>query len=282
MERQTLTRIGIALVTIVAYSQSPVSAQPQTPLAFEVASVKPSGPQSFHGTDGGPGSSSPELYRAGSAPLRLLICIAWNIDCYSQISSKANLDRGEFDIVARIPAGTTKEQFRVMLQNLLIDRFALKMQLESKELPAYEMVVAKSGFKLKEALPGETTLQHDGEAGWPVLPPNRATMAAQNSFSGGYQLVRIKAQQQALAQLAKMLQIGPDEPPIVDKTGLSAKYNFTLEYTKDQPVATADGPPPAPPLSAALLQQLGLQLVSKKLPFDVVVVESVNQVPTEN
>jgi uncharacterized protein (TIGR03435 family) len=282
MERHILTRMGIAIVTILGCLQSPVSAQPQTPLAFEVASVKPSGPQSFHGTDGGPGSSSPELFRAGSAPLRLLICIAWNIDCYFQISSKASLDKGEFDIVARVLAGATKEQFRVMLQNLLIDRFGLKMHIESKEFPAYEMIVTKSGLKLKEAVPGETNLQHDGEIGWPVLPPNRATMAALNSISGGYQLVRIRAQQQALAQLAKMLQSGSDEPPIVDQTGLSAKYNFTLEYVKDPLGATPDSPPPAPLLTTALQQQLGLQLVSKRLPFDVVVVESVKQVPTEN
>lgn len=275
----------IAIATILGCSQSPVSAQPQTsaaPLTFEVASVKPSGAQSIHGSDGGPGSSSPELYRASSASLRLLICIAWNIDCYFQISSKAPLDKGEFDIVARVPARATKEQFRMMLQNLLIDRFGLKMHIESKEFPAYEMVVAKSGLKLKETVPGETNLQHDGEIGWPVLPANGPMMAAQNSFSGGYQLVRIRAQQQALAQLAKMLQIGPDEPPIVEKAGLSAKYNFTLEYVKDPLGATPDGPPPAPLLTTALQQQLGLELVSKKLPFDVVVVESVNQVPTEN
>ena len=281
MERQALTRMGIALVTIVGYSQSPVSAQVAAP-AFEVASVKPSGPQSFHGTDGGPGSNSPELCRAGSSSLRLLICIAWNIDCYFQISSKAPLDRGEFDIVARVPTGATRAQFRVMLQNLLIDRFGLKMHIESKEFPAYELVVAKGGLKLNEAVPGETTLQHDGEIGWPVLPPNRAAMAAQNSISGGYSLVRLKAQQQTLAQLTKFLRIGPDEPPIVDKPGLSAKYDFTLEYATDPPGATPEGPQPAPPLSTALLQQLGLQLVSKKLPFDVIVVESVNQVPSEN
>ena len=77
----------------------------------------------------------------------------------------------------------------------------------------------------------------------------------------------------------------PDEPPIVDKTGLTAKYDFTLEFTRKFRVPLRSGPadpPVAPSLSIALQQQLGLQLVAKKLPFDVMVVDSVDKLPTEN
>ena len=78
-----------------------------------------------------------------------------------------------------------------------------------------------------------------------------------------------------------MLEVG-NELPIVDKTGLTGNYSFTLEYTKDSPGSSPDSPPPAPALPTALQQQLGLHLVSKKLPFDVVVVESFTRTPTEN
>ena len=73
--------------------------------------------------------------------------------------------------------------------------------------------------------------------------------------------------------------------PVADKTGLTAKYDFTLEYSREIPSASANGPadpPVAPSLSIALQQQLGLQLVAKKLPFDVIVVDSADKLPTEN
>jgi uncharacterized protein (TIGR03435 family) len=67
----------------------------------------------------------------------------------------------------------------------------------------------------------------------------------------------------------------------VDKTGLTGKHSFTLEYTTEMPGGSPDAPPVAP-VFTALQQQLGLHLVPKKLPFGVVVVESFNKLPTEN
>jgi uncharacterized protein (TIGR03435 family) len=174
-----------------------------------------------------------------------------------------------------------------MLQNLLKERFALKVHIESKEFPASEMVVAKSGLKIKEAVAGETgprpdpPLSHPGEEAWPEFPANVARMTAMNTTSQGYWLVRLKSQLEPFSALARMLEV-PSDPPIVDKTGLTGNYSFTLEFTRDVPGASPDSPPPAPDLSTALQQQLGLQLVSKKLPFDVVVVESFNKLPSEN
>ena len=66
----------------------------------------------------------------------MLICDARDIDCNFQIAGKAPLAKEEFDVVARVPAGTTKEQFRVMLQNLLIEEFGRRMQIESRMFPA--------------------------------------------------------------------------------------------------------------------------------------------------
>jgi uncharacterized protein (TIGR03435 family) len=75
-----------------------------------------------------------------------------------------------------------------------------------------------------------------------------------------------------------------DDPPIVDKTGLTGKYDFRLEFSREPPGAPpAEAKvPPAPDLFIAVQQQLGLQFVSRKLPFDVTVVDSVDKAPTDN
>jgi len=71
---------------------------------------------------------------------------------------------------------------------------------------------------------------------------------------------------------------------VVDKTGLTGTYDFTFEYTREpRGVRPVDASPPvAPDLFQALQQQLGLQLVAKKLPFDVVVIDSIDKMPTAN
>jgi uncharacterized protein (TIGR03435 family) len=260
-----LRSVSLAIVAAAAVG----AAQTQ----FEVASIKVSGPRSVRGSSGGPGSRDPGEYRFDVASLLDLICVAYDVE-YFQVASKTPLDRQRVDLVAKIPAGTTKEQFRVMLQNLLAERFHLKLHTESREFSAYELGIAKTGGKLTESTNQLTKSTNSAGA-------DRPSMSANFTISGGYQLVKVKAQQQTVSNLARMVR-SPDEPPIVDKTGLTAKYDFTLEFAKEIPTAAANGPadpPVAPSLSTALQQQLGLQLVAKKLPFDVIVVDSVDKLP---
>jgi uncharacterized protein (TIGR03435 family) len=136
-----LTRFGIAaaVTATLAFGQT----------AFDVASIKPSGPKSVRGSDGGPGSKDPTRYTFGRADLRILAMIAYDVDSF-QLSSPIPLDLDEFDLAARIPAGTTKQQFRIMLRNLLAERFHFKLHLISKEFAGYELVVAKTGPKLNQ------------------------------------------------------------------------------------------------------------------------------------
>jgi uncharacterized protein (TIGR03435 family) len=272
------TGIAILLAGVVwAQAKTDTTSQP----AFEAASIKLSGQQSVRGSSGGPGSSDPGQYRFDSATLLDFLAVAYHVQ-YFQISSKAPLDRDRFDLVVKVPAGTTREQFRVMLQNLLAGRFHLKLHIEQQEFPGYELVVAKTGLKLKAD--DGTLLQIPHREGFPDLPPDRPGMRTMNSRSGGFILVRLRAQQEPMPVLAGMLQ-SPGDPPLVDKTGLTGKYSFILEYTTELGNATGSADaqlPEAPSLSVALQEQLGLQLVKKKLPFDVVVIESVDRLPTEN
>ena len=94
-------------------------------------------------------------------------------------------------------------------------------------------------------------------------------------------LVTGVARQQSVANLAGMLHQYNDMP-VVDGTGMADKFDFTLEYSVGLAASPDAEPGDAPDLSRALKQQLGLQIVRRKTPFDFVVVESVDRLPTEN
>jgi uncharacterized protein (TIGR03435 family) len=252
---------------------------------FEVASVKVSSPQSQRGMAGGPGTGDPDRYSFNRATLLDLISIAHHME-YFQVVSKIPLDQERFDIVAKLPTGATRQQLRVMLRNLLVQRFSLKEHTESRDFPVYELEVAKSGPKLTESGSDSSAVQdrRPSDQAFPDLPAGRPGLKTIQTPSGGNVLVRMRARQQPIDELAGWLHT-PDGRPVVNKTGLTGKYDFTFEYA--HPLSSLPSHATAEPLSlpdlfSALQQQLGLQLVRKKLPFDVVVVESVSKFPTEN
>ncbi len=95
-------------------------------------------------------------FTSENTSLRKCIALAYNVseDRDNAISAPDWLNFERYDIAAKFPAGTPLEQVRVMLQNLLADRFKLKLHRESKELPIYALVAAKNGPKLTESAPG--------------------------------------------------------------------------------------------------------------------------------
>ena len=256
-----------------------LAAQAAGAQSFEAASVKMSRPDVQRGSDGGPGSKDPLNYYFHSATLQDLIAIGYDVD-YGQIVSKTALNRDRYDVDAKLPAAPSKADFRAMIRGLLDERFHFKSHTESKEFPGFEMIVAKGGSKLGKQPP-------QSMAGFPQMGPDRPGMSANFSMSGGYTLVRMRGQQQTTADLAsalKRLSGGDPSSFIVDKTGIDGKFDFTLEFARERPGAQEAPPetPSAPSLFTAVQQQLGLQLVSKKVVMPVVVVEAVEQVPTEN
>lgn len=271
------------LITGQAQSQPDAAAQ----LVFEVASVKPSGPQSVRMSDGGPGSRDPERFSFTSTVLRDLLFLAYGLTDYEQqISGPGWIDTEKYDIAVKIPPGTTKKQFQLMLQNLLADRFKLVVHHETKQLPVYELVIGKNGAKLKESggSPGEHAPPSDDRDrdGFPMLPAGSPGFAS--SFGPGLHS-HWTAHQQSMAALAdKLSDRLATGRRVVDKTGLTGKYDFTLAYDME----LAGGPPAAgddAPLASifdAVQQQLGLKLVAGKALFDVVVVDHAEKVPSEN
>src|SRR5512133_841182 len=197
------------------------------PQAFEVASIKPSGPQSGNREAGGPGTPDPGRYRYTTATLEDLIVVAYDIEYY-QVVSKAKIDRDVFDVVAKVPEGATKAQFRIMLQNLLADRFHLKFHREVRDFSGYELVVAKSGPKLTPSI-ADAPPRAAADDEFPGLPPGKPGLMNAQVRRNGYYLVRVQGRQKTMADLATALNV-PGHGPIVDKTGLTGKYDFTLEY----------------------------------------------------
>jgi uncharacterized protein (TIGR03435 family) len=260
-----------------------------------VASVKASGPGSGRHARGGPGTSDPGQYRFDHASLLALISVAYHVDRF-QVSSKTSLDQDFFDVAAKVPPGATREQFRSMLQNLLAERFHLKLHKESRDFPAFALTVAKGGSKMRASAVNPAAESATGPfqasaEGFLEIPPGRSGMASRYSLDGGFIVIRVTGQSQTAAILASALQAGlqsapgPDNgTPVVDRTGLNGTYDFHLEYSLELPAVTGADPklPPVPDVFAAVTRQLGLQLVRKKLPFDYLVIESFARTPVEN
>jgi uncharacterized protein (TIGR03435 family) len=222
-------------------------------------------------SDGGPGSHDPTRYSFGRATLHDLLYTAWNLEDYQQISGPGWLASEPYDIEAKIPPGTTKDQFRQMLQNLLAERFKLKLHVESRDFPVFELVVGKNGPKLTESVEGRPMKPPEG---FPEPPANRPGYLMHNDASG----TRMSAHEVTMAMLVHALRHHAGRV-LVDKTGLTGKYDFTLQFNEWEGRPPVDDPSPS--LSTAL-QQLGLKQVDGKAPFDFLVIEHVEKVPTEN
>jgi uncharacterized protein (TIGR03435 family) len=228
--------------------------QPAPPPAFEVASVKPNTSESGSSRTSGTTGQLTITNRS----LKQLIEMAYSVQDF-QIAGPEWLSAAKFDIVAKIPAGAQTDQRPAMMQSLLAERFHLAVHRDSREMPAHALVVAKSGPKMQQVEPGGTNMNNSGNNNSRHITAERVSMAA-------------------LAEtLARIV-----EHPVVDQTGLPGVYSLKLEYTPDN--AKSDRPDGAagPSIYTALQEQLGLKLQTQKLPVEIIVVDRVERVLTEN
>lgn len=291
---------ALALVVIGAAMalSSPLRAQDQVqdPLPrFEVASVKPSkGPTGERGQPGGgyTATRTAKFFIADAfffgTPLQMSRVIGgppWiDADLY-EINAQASTPW------QRSPDGPPRELF-LMIRSLLQERFKLKTHMETRELPVYELVLARADGALGPQLRRSTSdcdaiiaaVQAGGSppARQPNEPPPCGAMRGP---------ARVLAGGLPMAQFANMLTLvmadanGPagrdDARMVIDKTGLSGRFAFTLAWT---PERMPEAPPPpgippidpnGPPLVTALQEQLGLKLQSARSRMDVVVIDSV-------
>lgn len=134
--QRSVSRIRRSRWTLLVGLVAHLAANGQT--TFDVASVKPSAPipdLRLADCKGGPGTSDPERFFCNNMSLKSFVSIAYDVP-YAQVNGPDWLTFGEFEINAKVPSGSTREQFRTMLQALLIERFRLKVRLDKKTLMA--------------------------------------------------------------------------------------------------------------------------------------------------
>jgi uncharacterized protein (TIGR03435 family) len=257
-------------VAALGISISGTFAQPSTPRpkfdAFEVATIKTTDPDAKGRYIIMQGN---HRFVEKAYTLKLLIAAAYDLNPRTISGGPEWIESDHYDILAETPGEVrpTHDEQMSMLRNLLADRFKLTFHREQKVLSIYELEVAKNGPKLKAS----TAPPDDPPALISTVYPQRIVMPARNV---------------TMSDLARLMQRAILDRPVVDKTGLSGRYDFDLEWAPDEtqfggevPVAPADAP--SPPFFSAIQQQLGLRLEATKGPIAALVVDKAER-PSAN
>jgi len=262
--------------------------------SFEVATIKPASSQPR------PSSTSPAEVQIFNVTVRNLIEQAYGIPWTSAENERVLggptwLDSNHYDIVARIPADVAevqqtlsrdqqKQQISLMLQSLLAERFHLKLHFETKVLTVHALVVAKTSPGLVESKKQpQSAAQESAVAIRLPSKPEDARHGVVVFYKG--QAAEMTGRQASMDDLVRWF-AGYSEVggrPVVNQTGLSGVYDFTLRWTRQSlggsPADAADSD--APPLFSALPDQLGLRLKTAKAPVEVIVVDHTDP-PSDN
>jgi uncharacterized protein (TIGR03435 family) len=283
--------------TIVCITVFGQQARPE----FEVASIRPVTAETGQITAGVHVDDAQVRFTRLS--LKDLIGIAYKVKIY-QISGPDWLASERFNINATVPTGANRDQMQEMVQNLLADRFQLKMHRTSKEFPVYGLVPAKSGFKLKELPPSPE--DSAGTAEESKKPLNISASGGRsgttvNYGNGSYFAFgnnKFEAKKMTMANVADTLARFVDKP-VVDMTELKGNYDFNLDFSQEDfqammiRAAVAAGVS-LPPQALQYMEKasgdslpnalttIGLKLESRKAPIEVLVIDHVLKLPTEN
>ncbi len=305
-----ITGAGLLLALGAAFGQTPAAAP-----AFEVASVKPSGPPDPAKLMSGQMHVGMKVNGAtvdiGFMTIADLIGIAYKVKYY-QIQGPDWLTptAQRFDIIAKLPQGATKEQVPEMLQALLADRFKLTMHRTSKENQIYALVVGKNGVKMKESppdapAPADPSSGADANAGISVKGTPETGMTIKNGENGTQKMtmangvMHLETSKMSMTQLSETLSRFLDHP-VVDMTELKGNYQVNLDISMEDmmnaarsagvqvpagAIPGAKAGEAADPGASSLfnnIQQLGLKLESRKAPLEMIVIDHLEKTPTEN
>jgi uncharacterized protein (TIGR03435 family) len=266
----TLAALVLSASGIMAQSPAPASQPTSAPHprfdAFDVATIRPANTDAkgryliLQGT---------HRFVGKYYTLNLLIAAAYDLNPHEISGGPGWTSSDHYDILAITPGDlrpTHDEQMK-MLRKLLSDRFKLTFHREQKIFSIYQLELAGSGMKLKPS----TAAADDPPALISTVYPQRIVLPARNATMGDF---------------ASLLQRAVLDRPVVNKTGLSGRYDFDLTWAPDEsqfggdvPVASADAP--SPPLFIALQEQLGLRLDATRGPVDALVIDTAER-PTAN
>jgi uncharacterized protein (TIGR03435 family) len=256
------TQSSIAFLVITAAISAAPQAPPSTPApkTYEVVSIKPGNPNA----EGGSIRNLPDGFRYTNMAIEILVDGAYDMINGDHVLGMPSWAKSSlYDIEARVDADTanawnhlsTKERWKQeqpMLQSMLADRCKLKVHFEKKEVPAYDLVIAKGGLKMKEAAPDEKTME----------------LATGESLT-------VRAM-----PIGDFIDAIPSDGRLmIDKTGLGQeKFDFDLKWTSENRLGSGDS---GPSLFTALEEQLGLKLVPAKAPGKILVIDHIEK-PSPN
>jgi uncharacterized protein (TIGR03435 family) len=239
-----------------------------TPLEFEVASIKPS-PASRPAAPGF-NVTATEL-RAPNISVAALITFTFALHRTQVVGLPDWAETQGYTIIAKLPQGgdPTDDQIRTMLKNLLKSRFGLSFHTEQRELSVYAIGIGKKGA--------------DGI---------KMTPSASDGLNmGGQGPGRVRFRGATMGNLATQLQLRVLDRPVIDQTGLKDRYDFTLDWRPDefqlpflapaQRAAVIANNDALPDLFTAFQEQLGLKLEGTKAPATVLIIDKVST-PSEN
>lgn len=256
--------IMAAALCLIAPSAAFAVPTPPTRLVFEIASIRPSQPGTgVYTIKPLPGGSG---YTAQNSPVKLMIALMYKVPMRQIFGGPDWIETDRFDVEARSDHSYSIDDLHTMFQNLLADRFNLKYHMETREGPVYALTVDKSGLKMKADGTGQAM-------GIPIVP------ATGGGFTGTQ--VPMKYLTWWLGQ-----QLQNDGRSVIDETGLSQSYDFTLSFAPQLPPSVSrDGLPPEmqelPTIFEAVKQQLGLKLEAAKGPIEYFVIDHIER-PSAN
>jgi uncharacterized protein (TIGR03435 family) len=287
-------RMSLAMATAVAISVCVPAIGAQSPVTFEVASIRPS-------AEGlpAPGAAGVHItqrqFRAGYLSLRDYLGIAYKMRPF-QLVAPDWVASARFDIVATLPEGVPGDRLGEMMQSLLALRFGLRAHRDHRDFDVYALGVNRSGpplVRVPDDAPTNAPFTVAASVSGTDIDAdlgNGATL----SFGNG----KFAAKRVTMAVLADTLGRFMDRP-IVDQTQLEGRYDVVFDVAADDvmPMLIRSGvnagiqlPPQALQLLEApstgsvpdALRRIGLSLERRRAPLEVLVVDSMQRTPTEN
>lgn len=281
--------LALAAAEAVVFAQNPASKP-----AFEVASVKKS-PPATGGMRVRFGSREGDRWLAENATLRILLRNAYDVQYGMDgqiVGGPPWMDTDRFDIQATMAPGTSNDDMKAMVRTLLADRFHLRTHTERREMPVYALQIARKDGRLgpqMRPLTVDCDAVRAARASGEKPPGDTAPVCTTGMSIRRTGISELDSSGMTMAALIDNLSRAAGRP-VLNRTGLTGSFAVTLRFATDASSVSPLGGPPqgvplepvdAPSLSAAVQEQLGLRLESRREPIEVLVVDSASA-PTEN
>ena len=266
---QRYSAVVLLLAGVVYFASA--RAQSQNAPAFEVASVKPN----TSGDSSSRTSSRDTGLVATNTTVKMLILMAFNLKDFQLAGGPSWIESERFDVSARPPDGV--KYTRDMLRTLLEERFKLVTHTETREQPIYALVVARPDGRLGPQITPTATVDCEAARGANRTGPPVSPCGLNSSVGGA--TGKMTAVGQQLGGLAAMLGNFGLGRQVIDRTGLTGRYDFELQWSSEtlRAGATSDAAAAAPGVFTALQEQLGLKLESQRGPVEFVIIDSIDR-----